>query len=473
MTEATRTRRSRAILARAAAMPGRSVLGNIVARVVALVSVAVVTVLVARAGGAEDVGLLALMRVLPGVVGVLAACGLPSAIGYFVAGPDRDHPGLWPTLNLIMGLGAVLGTLGWFLLTPIIHDRLMDGTTTLVVAAVGVTVATQLPVSVSKATLQALGDSRGASFVIAAEEAAFVPAYGLGWAFGLRSGWLLVVALLVADVAVAIGAWIRVAHYRASRSGQDPDPTGRVDATSFPVAQAARAVDGDGHGRRARGRHRSVRLGHGRPDRELARRVLRFGLRSQVGGVVNLLNLRLDVVVLGAFAGAAPVGVYVVASKYAELLRLPALALTWVAYPSVARHGATHLTQRAGITLPRLLLFGTVAAAAVGCSAFPLLPLVYGHEFAAAAWPAALIAVGLVAEPAAGLASAHLMGTGRPGMNSAILGIGLVITVALDLLLIPRHGALGAALASAIAYLVTDVVLIVAMRRGRPEWERS
>jgi O-antigen/teichoic acid export membrane protein len=63
------------------------------------------------------------------------------------------------------------------------------------------------------------------------------------------------------------------------------------------------------------------------------------------------------------------------------------------------------------------------------------------------------------------MASAHLMGSGRPGLNSAILGVGLVITVALDLLLIPRHGALGAAVASAVAYLTTDVVLIVAMRR--------
>jgi O-antigen/teichoic acid export membrane protein len=101
------------------------------------------------------------------------------------------------------------------------------------------------------------------------------------------------------------------------------------------------------------------------------------------------------------------------------------------------------------------------------------LPLVYGPVFGAAVWPAALIAAGLVAEPAAGLASAHLMGSGRPGVNSAILGVGLVITVALDLLLIPRHGALGAAAASAIAYLTTDVILIMAMRRGPRRRARS
>ena len=77
----------------------RSVVGNIGARLVALVSVALVTVLVARSGGAEDVGLLALMRVLPGLVGVVAACGLPGSMGFFVAGPEAAHPRLWPTIH--------------------------------------------------------------------------------------------------------------------------------------------------------------------------------------------------------------------------------------------------------------------------------------------------------------------------------------------------------------------------------------
>jgi O-antigen/teichoic acid export membrane protein len=58
------------------------------------------------------------------------------------------------------------------------------------------------------------------------------------------------------------------------------------------------------------------------------------------------------------------------------------------------------------------------------------------------------------------------MGTGRPGTNSLILGVGLAITVVLDLLLIPTYGALGAAVASAVAYLTTDLVLLGAMRHG-------
>ncbi|MGH3444802.1 MAG: polysaccharide biosynthesis C-terminal domain-containing protein, partial [Nocardioidaceae bacterium] len=58
---------------------------------------------------------------------------------------------------------------------------------------------------------------------------------------------------------------------------------------------------------------------------------------------------------------------------------------------------------------------------------------------------------------------------GRPGLNSLALGGGLVLTVALDLLLIPRFGAMGAAVASTAAYLLADGLLVTLMlvRAGR------
>jgi O-antigen/teichoic acid export membrane protein len=419
----------------------RSVVGNIGARLVALVSVTIVTVIVARAGGAEDVGLLALMRVLPGFVGVVAACGLPGAMGYFVAGGDAAHPRLWPTISTLMLAGALLGTAAWLLLTPLIHDRLMATTTYAVVAVTGLTVATQLPVAVGKSCLQALDDARGSNVVTAAEEAAFVPAYLVLWVAGSRGGWLLVLSLLVADVVVAAYAWSRIAR--------------RV---------------------RARARQRSRRRARllGRPDRLLARRMVGFGLRGQVGGILSLLNLRLDVVILGALTGPAQVGVYVVASKYAELLRLPGLALNWVTYPTFSRSAALASTTSDGTEpsasgrqhprLWRLLALGVVSGVLLAASAFVVLPLVYGEQFRAAAPPAAWISLGLVVGPAAGVASGYLLGAGRPGLNSAILGGGFLVTLVLDVLLIPRHGSLGAAWASMVAYLTTDLLLVQAWR---------
>ena len=124
------------------------------------------------------------------------------------------------------------------------------------------------------------------------------------------------------------------------------------------------------------------------------------------------------------------------------------------------RSGGRTWARRPFPTVGQLLAFGVLAGVLLAASAFVVLPAVYGEQFSAAALPAAVISLGLVAEPAAGVASGFLLGSGRPGLNSLVLGGGFAVTLVLDLLLIPRHGSLGAAWASAVAYLTTDVLLI-------------
>ncbi len=406
-------------------VPSRSVVANITARLVAVVALGIGTIVVARSGGAADVGVLALLRVLPGLAGVLAACGLPGAMGYFLAGPFRSERGLWPTVLAILAAGMAVGAAGWLVLTPLIRSLVLPGASATVMVLAAVSVATQLPVAAGKAGLQGLGDQRAANVVTAAEEAAFLPAFALFYLLGYRGPLLLVIVLVAADVIVAVGAWARLA------------------------SQVHR---------------RGMRL-RGRPDAELARRIVSFGIRGQVGGLVGLLNLRLDFIILGSLAGPGPLGVYAVASKFAELVKVPALALTWVSYPRIARLGPVASAPTVRRQVPRLLALGIVGAAGVALAAGPLLPTLYGREFVAAVLPGMVIVAGLAASPAGGLASGYLLGTSRPGLNSLVQGIGLLVTLGLDLLLIPSFGILGAAVASAVAYLLTDVSLLIVLHR--------
>jgi O-antigen/teichoic acid export membrane protein len=127
--------------------------------------------------------------------------------------------------------------------------------------------------------------------------------------------------------------------------------------------------------------------------------------------------------------------------------------------------GASTFGPRARALMAPLLAAGLGLAAALVLLVFPLFPWLYGVQFRAAILPAVIILFGLVAEPAAGVGSAFLLGTGRPGLNSLLLGAGLVVTLVLDVVLIPSHAAVGAAWASALAYLLTDILLVVVMLR--------
>ncbi|GAA1601639.1 hypothetical protein GCM10009804_67760 [Kribbella hippodromi] len=410
----------------------RTVLSNCSARLLAMLGLTLATVLVARTGGPAAVGEYALLRMLPGLIGVLCVLGLPGALAYFLAEHRRDLPRLWPTLMAIGFAGGFVGTALWLAASPLIAKVFFPHESPWLIAAAGGTVATQLMLTVGKTALQGLEDRRGGDVVIAAEELAFLPCFVLPLVVGVHGLAAIIIGLALADVVVAIDAWRRVSR--------------RLGWRRFGLA---------GHGQGW----------WGRPERSLGREVASYGLRGQVGGLITLLNLRLDVAILGAIAGPAILGGYAVASKYAELLRLPGTALTWVFYPRLAKLDENQAGTVARRMIRPALLGIIVAAIPVALLASPILRLLYGASFAPAVTPARVLVAGMVLAGASGVASAYLYGRGTPGLNSVVLGIGLVITVVLDVTLIPSHGALGAAFASTAAYLSTDALLIVLLLR--------
>jgi O-antigen/teichoic acid export membrane protein len=391
-------------------------MANVGARVGALVSLAVATLLIARAGGPAAVGAYALLRVLPGLVGVIFASGLPGAVTYFLAGPHREDRRLPSTILAIAFAGGTLGTLLWTLGSPVLRDLFFEELSVALVILAGVTVLAQLLVATAKSCSQGSDDLRGANLVIVNEELLFLPAYGALVLAGLEGNAAMVAGLLLADVMAFVPAWARL--YR-----------------------------------------RGFFRGATRPSPALGREVLAYGFRAQIGGVIMLMNLRLDFILIQLMAGPVVLGVYAIASKFAELVKVLSLALNYVLYPQFARAGLEKAAVRARRLLPKSILVTAGAAIPLLLSAGLLIPLAYGPEFASAVRPAQILLLGLAVDGAAGVLTGYLYGVGRPGLNSWAMAAGLAVTVVLDLLLIPTHGATGAAVASSVAYVTSTLTL--------------
>lgn len=183
--------------------------------------------------------------------------------------------------------------------------------------------------------------------------------------------------------------------------------------------------------------------------------------------MVQLLNGRLDFIIVTALVGPAALGVYAVASRTAELLRIPSLAINYVLYPAYARMGGPAAVVQARAAIRRTWWVPALVAVPVAAAAPVALPLVYGPAFRAAVIPAWILLAGLAGGGVYGVTSAFMSGSGRPGRNSFAQGTGLVVTVALDVALIPHLGIVGAAVASSFAYLTTTSVLVVCFRMTR------
>jgi O-antigen/teichoic acid export membrane protein len=394
-----------------------ALLTNIVARLVSIACVALATLVVARTEGAAGVGSYALLRVLPGLVGVVVSCGLPGAVAFFLAGSRGDGRRLPFTIVSIAIVGGFVGSSLWLGATPALRGRLFPGMSGVLVAIAGVTVLTQLIVATAKSCSQGSGDMRGANIVIINEEFMFLPAYGLLQVAGAAGPDSLVAALIAADVLTFTWGWARLARRGFFHHASAPSP-------------------------------------------RLARRIAAYGLRAQIGGIMTLLNLRLDFIILSLVAGPAVLGVYAVASKFAELVKVPGVALTYVLYPQYSRDGRAKATVAARRLMPRAGLGLAAAVVPLWPLAGWLIPSLYGAAFTSAVTPTRIILLGLVLEGVAGVISAYLYGVGRPGLNSWAMAVGLAVTVVLDLALIPRFGSIGAAVASAVTYLSSTLALI-------------
>jgi O-antigen/teichoic acid export membrane protein len=343
--------------------------------------------------------------------------GLPGAIPYFLAGPERDDRRLPYTLLAISLTGGVLGTLLWVAATPLLGRFLFPDLSTGLMLLIAATVFTQLMLTTAKACSQGVEDLKGANWVILNEELLFLPAYGLLWLVGIEGTALAVAGLLAADVATFVLGWRRLSR-------------------------------------------RGFFAGAARPSLALARRISSYGWRAQLGGVIFLLNLRLDFIILDVMAGPAVLGIYAVASKFAELIKVPGMALTYVLYPRYAREGPATAAMRARRLMPRAGGLTAAAIVPLGLAVGFVIPAIYGRGFEDAILPAEIILLGLALEGVGGVITGFLYGIGRPGRNSWAMGVGLAVTVVLDLLLIPPFGAAGAAAASAAAYTATTLALI-------------
>jgi O-antigen/teichoic acid export membrane protein len=392
-------------------------LGNIGARIAALVSLTIATLLVARNGGPAVVGVYALLRVLPSLLGVVISCGLPGAAAYFLAGPYRGDRRLPFTLLGIALVGGGAGAAIWVGAAPLLGAFLFRDLPLSLILLAGAAVFTRVVVATAKSCSQGSDDLPGANRVIFTEEFMFLPAFGLLWAAGLRGYTLVVAGLLLADTGTSLLAWSRLIK---------------------------------------RGFFRDARP----PALFLARRVVVYGLRAQIGGVITLMNLRLDFILLTVLTGPAVLGVYAVASKFAELVKIFGMSLTYVLYPRFAKDGPVTAAARARKLMPKALVVTAVGVAPLWLIAGFVIPAIYGSQFKPAILPAQIILLGLALDGLGGVVTGYLYGIGRPGLNSCAMAVGLGATVLLDLLLIPRYGALGAAIASAVAYTAATLTLV-------------
>jgi O-antigen/teichoic acid export membrane protein len=205
-------------------------------------------------------------------------------------------------------------------------------------------------------------------------------------------------------------------------------------------------------------------------DRAYWRRSLGQPVAMGLGIVFSMFAFRVDNLLIPPIVGSAQasetLSIYNAAYKLFEMtLIVPGvvLAATFSLLSRAAGPGAGSgvgaggLRQVLGQTMTVLMGLGVLASVALWVGAVPLTTLVYGDRFGASVPVLQILALGCIPMYASYGLTHALVAMDRPQLYAAFTGVGLLVNVAANLLLIPRAGVEGAALAT----LLTEVTLVV------------
>ena len=195
---------------------------------------------------------------------------------------------------------------------------------------------------------------------------------------------------------------------------------------------------------------------------------MHYAVRDYPGGVADFTTLRLDQLVLAAMASNVAIGLYVVAVRLSEMTTLAADAIADALMPEVA---ASKVENRAELLWARSLRLAIymhiVLLPPLWLGAPLLLKILFGERFvpATGAFRWLLVAAGVWS--LGSIVISGLRGFGYPGLSTlAKFSAAAVTTVGL-LVLLPRWGITGAAIASLIGYTVMLVIALFAFVKKR------
>jgi O-antigen/teichoic acid export membrane protein len=200
------------------------------------------------------------------------------------------------------------------------------------------------------------------------------------------------------------------------------------------------------------------------PGLPLFRDSLRFGLRAWVGTLADDLNFRVDQILVAVIASETALGIYAVAvNAYEVLLYLPGGAATAL-LPLIA---GSPRELRAERTLHAFRSVALITAASVVIAALlgpALLPAAFGSRFEDSVVPFLLLLPGVLGAVLLAIFTTALVASSAPGLSSLGPLASLSVGLALDLALIPRFGASGAAAAASAAFFAGGVTALLAYR---------
>jgi O-antigen/teichoic acid export membrane protein len=200
------------------------------------------------------------------------------------------------------------------------------------------------------------------------------------------------------------------------------------------------------------------------PSQQIAsstKQLLASGSPLLIGALLQLVMQMSGTLFLGIWADNADVGQFAVAWRTAALIIFALLAVNAIAQPKFAELYSRGDMKSLAATAQRATFLMTACAAPVllvFLAAPEIVMSVFGSDFVGGAVTLQILSVGQFVNVAAGSVGILLVMSGHEKEYRNVQVIAACVVLVLNVMLIPSHGAIGAAIAAASALIVQNVL---------------
>jgi len=182
----------------------------------------------------------------------------------------------------------------------------------------------------------------------------------------------------------------------------------------------------------------------------------RYGLKSHLSNIMAFINYRADTFLVNFFLNPVATGIYTIAVHLAEKLWILSQGVSTVLLPKIGELNQDANMQTELTTfVARWVFIVTFPAAVIGWICMPFaINLMYGKAFIDSASPFRVLLIGIVLGASSRVFANALAAMGRPELNFYASILIVTINIVFNIILIPKIGIVGAAVATTIAYSV-------------------
>ena len=185
-------------------------------------------------------------------------------------------------------------------------------------------------------------------------------------------------------------------------------------------------------------------------------------------GTVELINSRIDIIMLGGIEGAAAVGIYAAIAGIAQLTAFIHQASLGVLGPTIANlYSQGKLRQLEQLIQQSILAVFTasllIGGVVIGFSKYLL--LIFGSEFVTGSTAMNILIGGQIFNALTGPVGLVLNMTGHQRYTAIATALSAALNIVLNVLLIPRWGIVGAAIATTASIVIINVIKVMLLQK--------